>query len=333
MNNIFDFKNHFTKYYDVKSHLLYGDLESVPEPSVSIMMPVFNHPRFFKKALESALYQDYSQSYEIIVVDNNPMSHEETEYYKIIQSTCSDKVFYYRNDKNIGMLGNWNRCIEMARAPYVTFLHDDDMFMPSTLTLLMKLHEKYPDNAIFVAHNDIDEYDKIIGKGSMLKEGTIVSKNNICKYTLFDQFMNTVGFGVGFLFHRLHLLEMGGYDEACYPSADYALQMVYSWKYGAIYCDIPTFNYRVLENESTYTYKLFADTDKQFRKFCTKYLCLPNFLLNRIIQANYNVSKWEIEQYWGDKQSVNVSKPSRKDLKIVYLVNRFRKHKHRLIKV
>ena len=32
---------------------------------------------------------------------------------------------YYKNEKNIGMYGNWNRCIELSNGEYLTILNDD----------------------------------------------------------------------------------------------------------------------------------------------------------------------------------------------------------------
>ena len=32
-----------------------------------------------------------------------------------------------RNQKNIGMFGNWNKCIKEAKGTYVTILNDDDL--------------------------------------------------------------------------------------------------------------------------------------------------------------------------------------------------------------
>ena len=34
------------------------------------------------------------------------------------------------NTTNLGMVGNWNRCLRVARAPIVTLLHADDELAP-----------------------------------------------------------------------------------------------------------------------------------------------------------------------------------------------------------
>lgn len=326
MENIFECNNHFQKYQHVKSHLLYGDLNKIPSPRITIMMPVFNHPRYFKKALNSAINQDFEESYEIIIVDNNDLSDVPTEYQKIVEELGSSKVLYYRNEKNIGMFGNWNRCIELARGALVTYLHDDDMFFQNTLTFLMDLHKKYPNKAIFPAHNEIDENDNVIRYVQSTKEKGFIKYKQIYNYSLFDQFIGSVGFGVGFLFDRNNMLSIGGYDESCAPSADYALQMVYTWKFGAIYSEIPSFNYRIAENESFSGYTKFANVDMQFRNYCKDKIAMPNFILNRIIKANYNLSSYYSKIRWG--KQCNIPKPIFSDRIIMYIIYVMRKLKH-----
>lgn len=326
MKNIFECNNHFQKYENVKSHLLYGDFDECPSPQVTIMMPVFNHPRFFRKALMTAINQDFDTPYEIVIVDNNDYSDTPTEYQIIVEELNSSKVLYYRNDKNIGMFGNWNRCIELARSPLVTYLHDDDMFFPNTLRFLMDLHRKYPDKAIFPAHNEIDESDNVIKYAQTTAKKSFIKYKQIYNYSLFDQFICSVGFGIGFLFDRNNMLSIGGYDEDCAPSADYALQMVYTWKFGAIYSEIPSFNYRIAENESFSGYTKFVKVDMQFRNYCKDKLAIPNFILNRIIRANYNLSSYSFETHWG-KQS-NIPKPTFSDRIIMAIIYKLRQLKH-----
>lgn len=105
-------------------------------------MPVFNHPDYFRKSLSSAINQDYTDDYEIIVVDNNDQTDGPTSNQVIVEEFRNPKVLYYKNEKNIGMFGNWNRGIELARASFVTYCHDDDMLLPSALSRLMELQKK-----------------------------------------------------------------------------------------------------------------------------------------------------------------------------------------------
>ena len=58
MRNIFDYKDNLHVMDYIPAILKWGSLNG-PKPDVSILMPVYNHPHFFKLALETALNQDY----------------------------------------------------------------------------------------------------------------------------------------------------------------------------------------------------------------------------------------------------------------------------------
>jgi cellulose synthase/poly-beta-1,6-N-acetylglucosamine synthase-like glycosyltransferase len=76
MKNVFETRNNYIQYAHIKSHLLYGDYSKCKYPTVSILMPIYNHPNYFKEALLSVINQNYQSEYEIVVVDNNDLSDE-----------------------------------------------------------------------------------------------------------------------------------------------------------------------------------------------------------------------------------------------------------------
>lgn len=330
MRDILEIKDNFSLYKGIKSNLLWGNLNYCKSPKVSIIMPVFNHPDYFRKSLSSAINQDYTGDYEIIVIDNNDQTDGPTSNQLIVEEFKSPKVLYYKNEKNIGMLGNWNRGIELARAPFVTYCHDDDMLLPSALSRLMELQKKTGDKAIFSAFNKMDDRETIFSSSeyfSKRKWGILVSCD-CYPYTLFNQFIGSAGFGVGCLFSKKYLLEIGGYDPEFYPASDYAMQAHYTFRYGSVYNCIPTFNYRVAENESLTVYDKFAEVDRHFRNCMKKHIGLPNFVLNRIVKANYNISKIKFAILWGKKDVSLANKMRFDDKLIIIIVNRLLEFGH-----
>ncbi len=302
MRDIFEYKDNFAIYSSVKSKLKVGDLDKCPVPVISVIMPVFKRPEYFKIALDSVLNQDFESQYEIVVVDNNTDEGDINRNQKIVEEANSDKIFYYRNEKNIGMYGNWNRGIELSRANYITYCHDDDMFLPNTLSTLYEVQGGKGHKAVFGTFNKIDtigNYIRVVPtprvKFKTLKP--LMSYN----YSKFDVFMGTPGLGCGCLFKRDKLIEIGGYSEEFYPSADYALNAQYTFKYGAVFSRIPTFNYRIAENESFHVYEEFVNRDKHFRDCMKPFLPYPNFILDRIIKANYRISKIRFAINWGER--------------------------------
>lgn len=302
--DIFSKKNCFLEWAHVKSNLLVGNYEDCPNPRVSIIMPCYKRADYFKLSLQSAVNQDYDFEYEIVVVDNN-VEGDKSPNQSIVEECGAKNVFYYRNAENLGMAGNWNRGIELARAEYITYCHDDDLLLPSCLSTLMEIQKYTKDKCILSAHNIIDENGKYRTKieyPHRKRRMHYMVEKPYYNYTLYDQFLSSNGFGVGCLFNRNHMLELGGYNKEFYPSFDYALQSAYTYYYGCIYNAIPSFNYRLGINESNSAWVGFNNADKHFRKCMIPKIHIPNFILSRIADALFNRNEIEFRRSWGNEK-------------------------------
>ncbi len=311
MEDIFIKKNNYIGNAYISSVLKYGNPKDTPNPQVSIIMPVYKRPDTFRKSLMSAINQDYTEQFEIVVVDNYD-GEGESPNLAIVEEINVKNILYYHNAKNLGMMGNWNRGIELSRSAFVTYCHDDDLLLPSCLSRLMELQKITGKKCILSAMNTIDENGRMLSLNKYPQKvyGLFLERDHY-EYTLYNQFITSMGFGVGCLFNRECLLELGGYNADYYPSADYALQVSYTYYYGCVINTIPTFNYRIAKNESLNVYSKFADLDKFFRQCMVEKIYLPNWWLNRIIAANYNITKVIFAIKWG-----NENKESLKTIKI-----------------
>lgn len=90
---------------------------------VSILIPVYNREKIINETIESALEQTY-ENIEIIVVDN--CSTDNT--YEICREyeKKDRRVKVYKNEKNIGPVRNWLKCLKYSNGEYVKFLWSDD---------------------------------------------------------------------------------------------------------------------------------------------------------------------------------------------------------------
>lgn len=108
---------------------------------LTISMPVYERKDFFLEALDSALNQ--TVKCKVIVVDNCS-SHD---YF---EKVCKEKnVPYYRNDRNIGMAGNFHRGFELADTKFVMNLQDDDQISPVYVESFLEAYNKHPDIDIY----------------------------------------------------------------------------------------------------------------------------------------------------------------------------------------
>lgn len=103
-------------------------------PRVSICIPTYNGSRFLRQALDSALSQTISDL-EVLVVDDG--STDDT--YAIAQACArrDPRVRVMRNQRNLGLTGNWNECVRLARAEWIKFLFQDDYLTEDCLARML----------------------------------------------------------------------------------------------------------------------------------------------------------------------------------------------------
>ena len=88
-------------------------------PKVSVCIPAFNAEGYIRSAIDSVILQTY-QDFEILIVDNCSTDHTEAIVAELM--LLSEKIIFYKNEQNIGMAENFNKCLEYARGKYIKFL-------------------------------------------------------------------------------------------------------------------------------------------------------------------------------------------------------------------
>lgn len=93
------------------------------EPLVSICIPVYNGEKYLKQCLDSCLDQTYS-NYEIVICDDGSKDNSA----KIIEEyTAKHKnIHFTSNEKNKGLVENWNTCMKNAEGEWIKFMFQDD---------------------------------------------------------------------------------------------------------------------------------------------------------------------------------------------------------------
>lgn len=111
-------------------------------PKVSICIPTYCRPALLRRALASALAQDFGPM-EIIISDNASQDGSWGETEKL--GSLDPRIIIRRNEKNLGWTGNVNACIGAARGKYLVFLCDDDELLPGMIKASYEFMEAHPD--------------------------------------------------------------------------------------------------------------------------------------------------------------------------------------------
>jgi glycosyltransferase involved in cell wall biosynthesis len=99
---------------------------------VSVIIPTYKREiKYLLRAIESIKNQTYKSTEIVIVDDNPPESVYRKQVKQFIQKYSNDTdVIYIMNSKNVGGSIARNNGINAATGDYITFLDDDDEYLP-----------------------------------------------------------------------------------------------------------------------------------------------------------------------------------------------------------
>jgi len=233
--------NYYEIHSSTKSVLCRGDLDT-PPPLISIVIPTFDRLDLLKEAVESALFQKDFKDFEIIVVDNNDSSLHAAEVEQLFDTYNDSRLFYYHNEINIGMTGNWNRCIELARGEWISILHDDDLLHPA---FLYEISNVLNDNDLVVC-------DVIVGKKYDLPDPAqhVMIKSPMVPVRVVNLVLSNISPAPGIIFRKDKALVLGGFNDAQYPCADYDFWIRFCLEFKSVRLKKSLAFYRISQNES-----------------------------------------------------------------------------------
>lgn len=110
---------------------------------ISVCIPSYNGASFIKKTIEMVCSQDYD-NLEIVIIDD--ASTDNT--VEIIRTIKDNRIRLLRNEKNLGIAGNFNRLLEEARGEYIMIICADDFLFPGALKAKAKILDENQDVVI-----------------------------------------------------------------------------------------------------------------------------------------------------------------------------------------
>src|SRR5216684_3535894 len=119
-------------------------------PLVSICIPTFNAAEWILSCLESARAQSYP-NLELLIVDD--ASTDGT--VELIRSIDDQRIRLLVNEQNLGLVRNWNKCVEESRGNFTKFLFHDDLLYPDCVEKMMRVILSNGNAGLVFAPRDI----------------------------------------------------------------------------------------------------------------------------------------------------------------------------------
>jgi|GEM_PF-437057 len=112
---------------------------------VTVVVPVYNAEARLQRCLQSIADQTLKE-YQVIIVDNN--SNDASLSIACKFASENPKFMVYQNPVNVGRVGNWNRCLDLANGEYIKPVMVNDYLLPACLEELGHVLDSYPDVAL-----------------------------------------------------------------------------------------------------------------------------------------------------------------------------------------
>ena len=110
-------------------------------PAISFAIPYHRGIHYLERAVASVVAQTRDDWTCTVVDDAGP----EPEAAAALVAGCADpRLRYVRNERNLGLAGNWNHALTFADAPLVTLLHSDDLLQPGYADAVVRAHARHP---------------------------------------------------------------------------------------------------------------------------------------------------------------------------------------------
>ena len=113
----------------------------MPDPVISVLMPVFNADKYIGSAIDSILRQTFSD-FELIIFNDG--STDRTD--EVIRQFDDRRIVIVNSNENVGLVRARNSLVSKARGRYIAFLDADDVAMPERLQI----------QAAFLDCNEVD---------------------------------------------------------------------------------------------------------------------------------------------------------------------------------
>lgn len=180
------------------------------EPLVSVCIPAYNSSDYIEDTIRSILEQEY-QNLELIVVDDKS-SDDTVSIVKRLQGTDS-RIKLFENEQNLGMSGNWSRCLSLCQGEFVKLICADDMIEPNAIKVEAQALMEHPTANL--AESDtrlVDINGKTTGAFKRYYKSGLVDGKKVAKTSL--MLNNFFGAPVNNMIRRSILEKTGYFDPA-----------------------------------------------------------------------------------------------------------------------
>lgn len=216
-------------------------------PVVTIAIPTYRRAALLERALLSATKQSFAGPMEILVLENpseDLPAESSSDAEALCQELADPRIRYFRHETNLGMVGNWNRCLELSRSQWVVILHDDDWLSPQHIACCLAFARANPDLRL------IGTEGHIVRNSDTPPARPLPAVIGAFRLSPFHFLLGNPFFAPGVMIDRQTALDLGGFDATWYPTMDHVFWLRFCEAAPSARIQHPLLHYYIGDNAS-----------------------------------------------------------------------------------
>ena len=211
-------------------------------PSISVVVPLYNKVQSISRALDSILSQTV-KDFEVIVVNDGSTDGSD----RVVESYSDPRVILI-SQTNQGVSVARNNGILSAHSDIIAFLDADDQWDSNFLETIMDLHKKWPSAGLYgAAYRVITTGGKVYNRiCSQFQEPSLVENYFFVKNKVRWMLISTSGMAIS----RQAFIDAGGFPMGYKTGEDEFLRAKIALSYPIAYSPVVCSTYHVLSVNS-----------------------------------------------------------------------------------
>lgn len=156
----------------------------------SILVPLYNTPeKYLTAMIDSAVNQTYAR-WELCLADGSDAEHAYVGEICQKRAKKDPRIRYQKLEKNMGISGNTNACIEMSKGNYIALFDHDDLLHPAALYEVTKAICERNADFVYTDENTFHETPEDAYQPHFKPDyapDTLRANNYICHLTVFKK--------------------------------------------------------------------------------------------------------------------------------------------------
>ena len=198
------------------------------KPLMSICIPAYNNADYIVETIDALVNQTY-ENIEIVVVDDHSRDKtwEVINEYKnnFVEKEGQKRILnFQKNEKNLGMSGNWNKSLEMCSGKYIKLICADDLLDKTIVSREVEILEANED--VLCVSSDtqfVDMNGEKKGLYKRFKKSGVIKGIEAVKYSVYRR--NYLGAPLANTFRKSVYDKIGGFDPSFEYIVDYDFYM------------------------------------------------------------------------------------------------------------